>query len=253
MRAERDRGTVTYPLPDSIIVERTVRVAMQDGVHLMATVFRPDGDGRFPVIICTTVYGKDFGPQDYSTLPKINAAGNAVGTMHISDATTWEGPDPRFWVLGGYVVVVADARGYYDSERRAGIYSEKDPEDYADLIEWAGVQPWSNGSVGLSGVSYLAISPWMCASWTTPLHLKAIMPWEGASDLLRDVVRHGGITETRFLQGYYSGSLARGAGDDIAASGAMMMERAARHPFPIENIRTPTRINVRFRRRELRA
>lgn len=240
--AERDRGTVTYPLPDGVIVERDVRVKMRDGVHLAATVCRPDRDGRFPVVMCVTAYGKDLGPDEYSTLPKIKASGNAVGTMHISDLTTWEGPDPGFWVPNGYVVVVANARGYYDSEGQAGIYSEKDPEDYADLIEWAGVQAWSNGSVGLNGVSYLAISQWMCASQTRPSHLKAITPWEGATDLGRDVIRHGGIPETRFLQGYYSGSLARGAGSDIVTQGSTMMERSAQHPFQLGHIDVPALI-----------
>lgn len=240
--AERNRGAVTYPLPDGVIVERNVRVEVRDGVHLSATVCRPAGDGRFPVVMCVTVYGKDFGPDEYSTLPKIKASGNAVGMMHISDATTWEGPDPGFWVPNGYVVVVANARGYYDSEGQPGIYSEKDPEDYADLIEWAGVQPWSNGSVGLNGVSYLAVSQWLCASKTKPSHLKAIVPWEGVTDFSRDLMRHGGIPETRFLPGYYSGSLVRGGGDDLVTQGQAMLERAAQDPFPLETIDVPALI-----------
>lgn len=240
--AECDLGAVTYPLPDGVIVERDVRVKMRDGVHLAATVYRPDREGRFPVVMCVTAYGKDFGPDEYSTLSKIKASGNAVGTMHISDVTTWEGPDPGFWVPNGYVAVVANARGYYDSEGQYGVYSEKDPEDYADLIEWAGVQVWSSGSVGLNGVSYLAITQWMCASQTKPSHLKAIVPWEGATDLLRDVMEPGGIPETRFLEGYYAGSLARGAGSDIVTHGPAMFERAARNPFPLENVDVPALI-----------
>jgi len=236
---ERDLGAVTFPLPAGVIVERDLRVKMRDGVHLAATVYRPDREGRFPVVMCVTAYGKDFGPDEYSTLPKIKKAGMAVGTMHISDATTWEGPDPAFWVPNGYVVLVTNARGFYDSDGQAGIYSERDAEDYSDLIEWAGVQAWSNGSVGLNGVSYLAINQWMCASQTKPSHLKAIVPWEGATDLLRDVMEPGGIPETRFLWGYYAGSLERGAGSDIVRTGPAMFERAARNPFPLENINVP--------------
>lgn len=237
-----DLGAVTYPLPDSIIVDRSIRVRMRDGVHLEATVYRPAKEGRYPVVLCVTAYGKDFGPADYSTLPKIKAAGMAVGTMHISEATTWEGPDPGFWVPNGYAVMVADPRGYYGSEGEPGIYSEQDALDYAELIEWAGVQPWSNGSVGLNGVSYLAINQWLVASSTRPSHLKAIIPWEGASDLLRDVMEPGGVPETRFLGGYYAGSLARGAGEGIATTGPAMMDRAARHPFVLENIDVPALI-----------
>ena len=231
---DRDRGIVTYPLSAGVLTERDVRVPMRDGVHLAATVFRPDAQARYPVVLCVTVYGKDFGPDEYSTLPKIKASGNAVGTMNVSDVTPWEGPDPGFWVPNGYVVVVANARGYYDSEGQPGIYSETDAEDYADLVDWAGVQPWSNGAVGLNGVSYLAISQWNAATHTKPAHLKAITPWEGASDLLRDVLEHGGIPETRFLAGYYSGSLARGAGDVVVEQGPAMMEAAAHRPWPLE-------------------
>ena len=60
------------------------------------------------------------------------------------------------------------------------------------MIEWAGVQPWSNGNVGLSGVSYFAMSQWYVAALNPP-HLKAIMPAEGLTDMYRDVMRHGDI------------------------------------------------------------
>ncbi len=237
-----NRGVVTYPLPDGIVVERDVWVEMRDGARLNATVFRPEVEDRYPVIMSVTVYGKDRGPAEYSTLPKIKGSGNAVGTLRISDVTPWEAPDPGFWVLHGYVVIIADARGYYRSEGEGGIYSDKDPEDYHDLIEWAGVQRWSTGAVGLNGVSYLAISQWLCASRTKPAHLKAIVPWEGASDLLRDVIEHGGIPETRFLPGYYSGSLALGAGEAVAERGQTLIEASARHPFPLETIEVPALI-----------
>lgn len=237
--ADRDRGAVTCPLPDGVLVERDHHVTMRDGVRLAVTVFRPARAGRFPVVMCVTAYGKDFGPDDYSTLPKIKASGMAVGTMHISDVTTWEGPDPGFWVPHGYVVVVANARGFYDSEGQAGIYSAEDTQDYADLIDWAGGQPWSNGSVGLNGVSYLAITQWMVASRKTPVHLKAIAPWEGVTDIFRDSVAPGGIPETRFMEAWFSGSLARGAGCDIATRGPVLLEQALQHPFPLEAIEVP--------------
>lgn len=239
---ERDLGAVTYPLPEGIIIERDVRVKMRDDIHLDATVYRPAKEGRYPVILCVTAYGKDFGPAEYSTLPKIKSAGLAVGTMKISDVTTWEGADPGFWVPNGYVCMVADARGYYGSEGLPGLFTEEDAKDYHDLIEWAGVQPWSDGAVGLHGVSYLAMNQWMVASKTKPSHLKAIIPWEGASDFLRDLIEPGGIPETRFLGAYYSGSLARGAGDYIVEHGPAMFREAALNPFILENIEVPALI-----------
>ena len=242
VNAARDRGAVTYPLPDAVKIERDVRVRMRDGVHLAATVYRPDREGRFPVILCVTAYGKDFGPDQYSTLPNIMKAGLAVGTFHISDVTTWEGPDPGFWVPNGYVVMVADPRGFYESEGRPGLYSPEDVADYVDLIEWAGAQAWSSGAVGLNGVSYLAITQWMVASQAKPGPLKAIVPWEGLTDSLRDAMQQGGVPETRFLQGWLRGSLARGAGDYIVTHGPAMMDEAVRNPFPLENIDVPALI-----------
>ena len=79
----------------------------------------------------------------------------------------------------------------------------------------------------------------MVASQRTPSHLKAIVPWEGLTDSLRDALQHGGIPETRFLRGWLKGSLARGAGDYIVAEGPAMMDEAVRNPFPLENIEVP--------------
>ena len=141
---------MVHPLPAGIVVDQDVRVTMRDGIRLAVTVCRPEAPGRYPVVLCVTAYGKDFGPDQYTTLPSIMKAGLAVGTFHISDFTTWEGPDPGFWVPHGYAVVVANPRGFYDSEGLPGLYSENDVNDYADLIEWAGEQPWSSGAVGRS-------------------------------------------------------------------------------------------------------
>ena len=75
--------------------------------------------------------------------------------------------------------------------------SDGEAQDYYDLIEWAGVQPWSNGRVGLDGVSYLCISQYKVAALNPP-HLAAICPWEGFSDIYRDFVRPGGSREDGF-------------------------------------------------------
>jgi uncharacterized protein len=244
LRASADRGAIAYPLPDGVIVERNLRVKMRDGIHLSVTAWRPEKKGQFPVVMCMTAYG-DFRPDDARhnlTLSKLMNAGLAVGTFNISDETPWEGPDPGFWVPNGYVVVVANARGFYDSEGQPGIYSAKDVEDLTDLIEWAGVQAWSNGSVGLNGSSYLAMTQWMVASQAKPSHLKAIIPWEGATDSIRDTVQQGGIPETRFVQGWLRGSLARGAGNYIVTEGPAMIEHLMQHPFPLENIDIPALI-----------
>ena len=70
--------------------------------------------------------------------------------------------------------------------------------DCYDLIEWAGVQDWCNGKVGMSGVSYLAAIQYQVAPLKPP-HLAAINPWEAFSDWYREFAYHGGIRETGFL------------------------------------------------------
>ncbi len=68
-------------------------------------------------------------------------------------------------------------------------------------IEWAGVQPWSNGKVGLNGISYYGINQWHVASLQPP-HLAAMCIWEGAADWYRDMTHHGGILST-FWENWY--------------------------------------------------
>src|SRR5208337_4318913 len=88
------------------------------------------------------------------------------------------------------------SRGMWYSEGDATFISPEEGEDLYDLIEWAGTQPWSNGKVGLSGVSYLAFAQWHVAALQPP-HLAAINPWEGWSDTYREVAYQGGIPDTR--------------------------------------------------------
>ena len=64
-------------------------------------------------------------------------------------------------------------------------------------IQTAGTREWSNGKVGMQGVSYLAWSQWKVAA-ANPPHLAAINPWEGVSDFYRELATHGGIPETLF-------------------------------------------------------
>jgi hypothetical protein len=89
--------------------------------------------------------------------------------------TGWEAPDPAYWVQRGYVVINADLRGWGKSDGVAEIFAEQEGPDGHDLIEWAAVQPWSNGRIGMSGVSYLAMTQWAAAA-TRPPHLAAICP-----------------------------------------------------------------------------
>lgn len=181
-----------------MVVEQNVWVPMRDGTRLSANIFRPSAPGRYPVVMAFTAYDKDKGPDQYPVLLRHSLKPDFdLGSLPVSRWTSWEGPDPAFWVPEGYAVVYVDSRGFASSEGEPSTLSGSDREDFYDAIEWVGTRDWSNGNVGLNGVSYLAISQWVAASGNPP-HLKAIVPWEGQSDSFREVLYHGGIPETAF-------------------------------------------------------
>jgi putative CocE/NonD family hydrolase len=98
--------------------------------------------------------------------------------LAFSAYTTWEAPDPGFWVSRGYAVVNLDLRGFGTSEGTGELLSAQEADDYSHAIAWAAAQPWSSAKVGLNGVSYLAIRQWRVAALRPPA-LAAICPWEG--------------------------------------------------------------------------
>jgi len=194
-----------------MVIETNRAVTVRDGTRLSANVYRPKAPGKYPVVMALTAYDKNRGPDQY---PKILRNGLKpefdLGPYTVSALTPWEGPDPAFWVRHGYVVVYVDSRGFASSEGSPGLLSMQDRDDFHDAIKWAGTQNWSNGKVGLIGVSYLAIAQWVAASGAPPPHLKAIVPWEGQSDNLREVLYHGGIPETAFT-GFWVRKIRSGA------------------------------------------
>jgi len=179
-----------------------VPVTVRDGTVLRVNVFRPAVEGHYPVIMCAHPYGKDGLPHRGRRGYRPNFQYRLMrqsAPLRISAWTSWEAPDPAFWVRRGYVVVNCDLRGFGHSEGEGTLISDAEAQDYHDLIEWAGVQVWSSGRVGLNGVSYLALSQWKVAALRPP-HLAAICPWEGFSDLYRDFARPGGIREDGFFR-----------------------------------------------------
>jgi predicted acyl esterase len=176
---------------DGMRIERDAQVPMRDGVEIYADVFRPEGGPPVPVIVAWGPYGK-HGPVKYDIFPN-----HGVDPSWVSKYAGFEAPDPLYWTRHGYAVINVDPRGMWNSQGDATFYSAQEAMDVYDLIEWAGAQPWSNGKVGMSGVSYLAIVQWRAAAERPP-HLAAINPWEGVSDRYREMAYHGGIPENRF-------------------------------------------------------
>ncbi len=190
------------------IFERDLAVPMSDGARLSANLFRPADSKPAPVIMSVTPYGKDKLPDRLATF-FMRLSGVRFGDINVSRYTGFEAPDPLYWVRNGYAVMLTDVRGMHKSEGQVGVLTDRDAQDYCELIEWAAAQPWCSGSVGLSGVSYLAMSQWRAAVLRPP-HLKAIVPWEAATDLYREFVFHGGIPETAFIPLWWKNRMRRG-------------------------------------------
>ena len=182
------------PLPVDVVLEKDVAVTLRDGVKIYVDVFRPAGTGKVPVIVAWSPYGKSRG-----TAPRYIQLFELLGmdTAQVSGLMKFEGPDPAFWCAHGYAVCNPDPRGSFNSEGDIRVWSRAEGEDYHDLIEWLGVQDWCTGKVGTTGNSYLAISQWFAAAEQPP-HLAAIAPWEGMSDIYRDLVMRGGIPDLPF-------------------------------------------------------
>jgi hypothetical protein len=120
----------------------------------------------------------------------------------------WETPDPESWVPDGYIVIRVDARGCGKSPGRLAPNSPEEFRDFYDAIEWAGVQPWSSGKVGLTGISYHAAGQWRVASLKPP-HLFALCPWMGTYDFFRDRTRQDGIYGSGFISRWWARSVLR--------------------------------------------
>ncbi|KAJ5875432.1 uncharacterized protein N7473_012779 [Penicillium subrubescens] len=178
---------------DGMNITWDVPVTMRDGVKVYVDVFRPEGvTDKLPIIFTFSPYGK-HGPKTFDIFP-----GADVPKGWISKYTVWESVDPVVWTKKGYAVINGDSRGSWGSEGDLEIFSQQESRDGHDVIEWAGTLPWSNGKVGMIGVSYLSIVQWGIAAQNPP-HLAAFVPWEGFTDFYRDYTHHGGIPETKFL------------------------------------------------------
>jgi predicted acyl esterase len=178
----------------SLLVEKDVDVPMRDGARLKADVFRPDDGGKFPAVLNLGPYQKD---KVWVPPPTLEEKPNPY--------MNWETVNPEWWVPRGYAAVRVDGRGSGRSPGQCEPWSLAEAVDFYDAIEWAAAQPWCNGNVGLSGISYFAINQWFVANLQPP-SLKAIIPWEGFADLYRDALFHGGILSV-FMTNWFTAHL----------------------------------------------
>ncbi|WP_178945461.1 CocE/NonD family hydrolase [Kocuria sp. TGY1127_2] len=190
------------PLPVDIVLDKDVAVQLRDGTTLYVDVFRPVGTEPVPVIVAWSPYGKGQG-----TSPSVTGVFGLVGldNAKVSGLEKFEAPDPAYWCAKGYAICNPDIRGVVDSEGDSVIWDRQEGRDCYDVIEWLAEQEWCSGRVGMSGTSYLAVSQWFTAAEQPP-HLVAINPWEGVSDVYRDLVMRGGMPDTGFAQQLQEGS-----------------------------------------------
>ena len=179
---------------DGMRIMGHVPIEVDDGLVLRADVFRPVEDGHYPVILTYGVYAKGLAFQDGYPMQweKMVADHPEILQGSTNKYQNWEVTDPERWVPHGYAVVRVDSRGAGWSPGFMDCNSPREIDDLYQCVEWAGTQPWSNGKVGMLGISYYASNQWRVAGKHPP-HLAAIIPWEGQNDRYRDSGYHGGI------------------------------------------------------------
>jgi putative CocE/NonD family hydrolase len=151
-----------------ITVDFDVPARMRDGTVLRANVYRPVGEGHWPVLLTRLPYGKD--------LPL------ASGIL-----------DPVQVARRGYAVVIQDTRGRFTSEGEWEPMRREALDGY-DTIEWAAQLPYSTGDVGMYGASYFGFTQWSAATLQPPA-LKAMIPFVTWNDPLNGVMFRGGALE----------------------------------------------------------
>ena len=188
---------------DGMQIDWDMPITMDDGLVLRCDVFRPIKKGRYPVLLSHGPYGKWLHFEDgYKTAWKrMQEKQPDVMAGSSNKYQSWEICDPEKWVPDGYVCVRVDSRGCGRSPGYVEHWSPRETKDFYNCIEWAGVQPWSNGKVGLNGISYYGINQWQVASLQPP-HLAAMCIWEGSADWYRDMTHHGGILSTFWANWY---------------------------------------------------
>ena len=130
-------------MPYDAKLEFGIKQEMRDGTRLSSDIYRPNADGKFPVIITRSPYMTAEGFQKRFA------------------------EEARFFASNGYVFVIQDCRGKNDSEGTFRPFFD-DPNDGFDTLSWCAKQDWSNGELGTIGASYQAWNQWAVATLGHP-------------------------------------------------------------------------------------
>ncbi|MBM7367191.1 CocE/NonD family hydrolase [Gordonia hydrophobica] len=203
-------------------VKPDVPIRMSDGTILRGNLIRPVGrDGKpvttkLPTIVNMTPYTKMVSalasevmnypvlvPQLIDLLNGINLQGTVlsgynelVGALRGGLIQTFA-YDPKL-VKSGYNMLVVDVRGTGFSQGTWQVFGQRERRDTTEVVDWASKQSWSNGKIGMAGVSYSAINQLQAAS-DDPGKLDAIFPVVPGADLVRDIIAPGGGLGFGFL------------------------------------------------------
>src|SRR4051794_13931196 len=157
-----------------------------DGRPLQIGFIRPDGPPgyRAPVIVHAGPYhSRDLKDADLTQCARFLTAN---------------------YVQHGYAVAIVPTRGTADTDGCPNMFGKIERSDLDDALTWLGTRPWSNGRVGMVGISYSGSTPWVAAATGNP-YLKTIVPEDGVNDLF-DLSMSVGTLDSRFwffVPGYY--------------------------------------------------
>lgn len=210
----------TVPPPQGMAVLRDVMVPMRDGIRLATDIYLPEHvSGPLSVILERTPYDK-------------------TGTNHAD--RTRANPEPRSkpeiaadFVSAGYVYVLQDCRGRFGSEGRFSKYLNE-ADDGFDTLSWLATQPWCDGRIGMTGLSYSAHVQAAVAAMGHPALAALFMDSGGFSSGYHSGIRQGGAFELKQLTWAYKHAL---------LAPATLADPARRAALEAEDIGAWTRVN----------
>src|SRR3569833_2688611 len=147
---------------DGMRIDWNVPIKMDDGLVLRADVFRPMKDGKFPVLLTYGPYAKNLAFQDGypSAWRRMVDKHPDVAASSTNKYQNKKDGDPEKWVPHKNDNEQDETHGTGCSPGYIDHFSPRETKDFDDSIEWAGVQPWSNGKVGLNGFFYFGFFLW---------------------------------------------------------------------------------------------
>ena len=157
------------PANYAVAMRLDVKTPMRDGVNLSADIYLPQAEGRFPTVLIRTPYDNN--------IPAMIEKGRRLANA-------------------GYVCVIQDCRGRWDSE--GTYYPFHEGQDGYDTQEWIGRQPWSNGKIGMAGGSYLGLVQWQSAPYRSQ-SLTCLAPRVICCDYFSGLVYPGGAFQLNVL------------------------------------------------------